>query len=116
MHRRFVLKLAVSLLLISLWLMVPWFASAEPMAAVPDNHPLIELPTTPAPQDMQLHMTARFKVRNQEERERLTKEHADPSSPEYRHEWTPEEFHRHFGALPADFHMVEHWLLSKALP
>jgi hypothetical protein len=86
--------------------------AAEPMVAIPNNHPEINFAPSPAPSDMPLHMTLVFKIRNKAEWERVTKEEANPASPESRHQWTPQELHQHFGALPSDFHMVEEWLMQ----
>jgi subtilase family serine protease len=109
MHRQFLLALAFCLLLIPL-LLTPLSAFAEPMVAIPNNHPAIEVPAFSAPPDRELRLTVMLKLRNHIEFLALPEERNNPLSPEYKHEWTPSEVHERFGPLESDFVMVEQWL------
>ena len=61
----------------------------------------------------QLTLEVVFALQNPLARARLHAEQHDPSSPNYHHWLTPEQFNAQFGPSPADFDAVVDWLLGE---
>ena len=77
------------------------------------NHPpnISSLPVAgPLHPQRQLTLDVVFALQHAAARARLHAEQHDPSSPNYRHWLTPEQFNAQFGPRPADFEAVADWL------
>jgi hypothetical protein len=103
------LVLAAAILLMS---SVPLRAQSVPLAG---NHPDIEFSQMQGPMDAQQQLTFEviFALKNRAALAKLRTEQQDPSSPNYRHWLTTDEFNARFGPNPADFKAVADWLTAQ---
>ncbi len=89
-------------------------AYAQSDTVVPRNHPKLAETMIAAgglEASRTLAMSVTLALRNQAQLEQLLADQQNPSSPEYHHFLTPEEFAARFG--PADFDSVRDWLVSE---
>ncbi len=91
---------------------LPALAQTVPLAG---NHPNIEWSRVQGPLDFQKQLTLEvvFALQNPAALAQLQAEQQDPSSPNYRHWLTPEEFNARFGPSPASFQAVADWLSAQ---
>ena len=79
------------------------------------NHPNIEFSQMQGPLDPRQQLTIEivFALRNRAELKKLQAEQQDPTSANYRHWLTPDEFNARFGPAPANFKAVADWLTEQ---
>ncbi len=87
----------------------PLMAQTVPLVG---NHPSIESSQIQGPLDVERQLTLElvFALRNRAALAALQAEQQDPTSPNYRHWLTPDEFNARFGPSPGDFKAASDWL------
>jgi len=91
---------------------IPLMAQTVPLVG---NHPNIESSRIQGPLDGQQQLTLDMvlALRNRAALEKLKAEQQDPTSPNYRHWLTPDEFNARFGPSPSDFKAASDWLSAQ---
>jgi subtilase family serine protease len=90
---------------------------ADSRVTIPGNHPdeAAELTSGEVAADRQLRITVTLALRNRDQLEELIAQQQDPSSPQYHHWLTPEEFNDRFGPTADDRAAIEGWLSGSGL-
>jgi subtilase family serine protease len=91
---------------------IPLMAQTVPLVG---NHPNIESSQAQGPLDVQQQLTLEvvFALQNRAALAAFQAEQQDPTSPNYRHWLTPDEFNARFGPSPASFKAVADWFSER---